>query len=789
MINLFEPASNDYSLQYLYQIFGSMHGVIPTYAGFSAGQTLGVMFQTFNSVVLAVGVLIVVYVTIVGVVMTAQEGTFMGKKWNNLWIPLRMVLGIATLIPTSSGFCGIQVIMMWVIVQGIGAADVLWNTLIAKVENTGSVFATVTVPTTGAQFNSSFLFDAVMCTRAAYTKTANPGLPPNEGSDNAGQYYCAVNSGSFCNEPLGEVFPTAAALEQKNYFALGPDGSCGTLKIADHQAACADPSSLSCQISEAQINAIVSVIQTFDAVSESYIEIDNEYMRYYYQSLNYKSGPGVGSKPKVPPFVEKYCSERGITGECAPPKLPDPIGDWSNAPGDVIQDLYWPALIERMGEKANFTKTAADEYTAILGDVANNFIQEKAQQPGIDPALNAARSKGWIMAGSYYHLIANRNGSNQEESVPVFKVEMSQTNPPQGDGPLKNTRNNYGAAGNLKRIAAGQNPSTNTSDEMSSLLTAGGGDMHTALMITVNGQGGANPLAQLAQTGRQFLQIGFILFITQMALAIAMAIIGGISFLVLGSGPTGLGWIVDMLSKMLFPIMWIMIGLLMTIGATLGIYVPLIPYIIFTMAALGWIIATIEAMVAGPLVALGILSPSGQHELLGQAGPAIFLLFNIFLKPSLMIFGLIASMVLSSVAVQMVNAGFSTINDSITGDGGPLMNIFLTVAYVVLIISVLNKTFSLIHLLPERTLRWIGGQGFGDTGPEEALGAQKAMAGAAASQTTGAMRPVADTVTGASSSALKGMSDKQGQQKDAKLSGGGGGGGGGGGAKGPKGGK
>src|SRR5262245_50783362 len=147
MINFFRFAEDDKSLQYLAQIFGYMNGVIPipnsmlgqtTASGASPSGTslslFGSMFQTFNGVVLVVGALIVVYTTIVGIISTAHEGEFMGKKFNNIWIPIRVVMGIAALIPTGSGYSGIQIIMMWVIVQGIGAADVLWSTVLTHID-------------------------------------------------------------------------------------------------------------------------------------------------------------------------------------------------------------------------------------------------------------------------------------------------------------------------------------------------------------------------------------------------------------------------------------------------------------------------------------------------------------------------------------------------------------------------------------------------------------------------------------------------------------------------------
>src|SRR5688572_20342112 len=124
MINVFQLADNDQSILFLGQIFGNVG------AGLSGtGPTLlANMFKTFNTILLVVGVIFVVYTTVMGVIATAHEGEFMGKKWNSIWIPLRMIMGIVALVPTKSGYCAIQVVIIWLVVQGIGAADMVWKT-------------------------------------------------------------------------------------------------------------------------------------------------------------------------------------------------------------------------------------------------------------------------------------------------------------------------------------------------------------------------------------------------------------------------------------------------------------------------------------------------------------------------------------------------------------------------------------------------------------------------------------------------------------------------------------
>ncbi len=133
MINIFQLAESDQSVAYLGQIFGNMGVAL---AG-SGSSILGNMFRTFNTILLVVGAFFIVYITIVGVMTSAQEGEFM-KKWNSLWTPIRIVLGIVALFPTSSGYCAIQVVIMWLVIQGVGAADSVWKTTIDYV-NSGAI--------------------------------------------------------------------------------------------------------------------------------------------------------------------------------------------------------------------------------------------------------------------------------------------------------------------------------------------------------------------------------------------------------------------------------------------------------------------------------------------------------------------------------------------------------------------------------------------------------------------------------------------------------------------------
>ena len=97
------------------------------------------------------------------------------------------------------------------------------------------------------------------------------------------------------------------------------------------------------------------------------------------------------------------------------------------------------------------------------------------------------------------------------------------------------------------------------------------------------------------------------------------------------------------------------LGSLLAVGGLLAVYLPLLPFIYFLFGVLSWFVAVIESMVAAPIVALGIIHPEG-HDFWGKAEPAVMLMLNVFLRPSLMLFGLVAGLFLSYVYVQVFDS-------------------------------------------------------------------------------------------------------------------------------------
>lgn len=759
MINLFQIASDDKSVDYLGKLFGSMHGIIP--GGSGDITILGTLFKTFNSVVLAVAALILVYVTVVGVMATANEGEFMGKKWHSLWVPIRTVLGIATLVPTGSGYSAIQIVMMWVIIQGVGAADTLWNTALSFINVAGSPFGQITVPTTGINQNLQNLYKGIVCERSALRAEANPYM-----GSTVGGYYCNPQSNpkrdtAFC--AAGNTFN-----EKLNQYVMGPQSNCGSMTYCNEAAACASTpknpkgqDSLTCLSCRAQIQSLQAIVPLMSNLADRLVNTDYIYQTYY----NDRSMPMMASPTNPPQWLDEYCNANQNSGCADKNALPDPGLGRLSAPDKTVKQLYWTYAIrpsissDATGTDSDFINTMTSFYSQALEGAITSYIQAQGSDPSsLSKDLQAAQKTGWALAGGYYYLIAQKNNDNFSEALPNFAVNVIDP-ATQQQNPMKAYRNNYAAATSLLSIMQAGDEGDSGADQVS----AGASQAVSRAVADLNGMvaksttTGSNPLSQLQVAGTVMLASAAALYGILLIIALVAGLTGNISAFVLGTGvtnPAGPTWI--LVYFILIPGLLGFIGLLITYGALLSIYVPLIPYVIFTFGVIGWLLSTIETMVAGPLVALGILSPGGQHELLGKAEPALMLLFNVFLRPSLMILGLIAALLLSSVVVTMINEAFwTTVIKGIYGMGGtkgsavyanPLAMILFLGAYITLIVSALNKCFAAIYIIPEQVMRWIGGQGE-RYGEGEAVGEVKQTVTGAAASTKGALGSVQEGTT------------------------------------------
>ena len=739
LAQFFTLAPDDQSYVFLQNIFGQVGGVLQGQYGL-----LGHMFEKFNEVMLVLNTVVVGYATVLGAINTAKEGQFLGKNMDSLWVPLRSVAGIGLLIPTATGYCMLQIIMMWIVLQGAGAADTVWDEVINYV-TTQSV-----APPPGSGITNQLeiqmgtkledVFVGLSCMHLYYQANNSNASMGNDTSQPLRTY-------SSDNSMVVYYFPFTLSGAGNSQANQSDQGTCGSFSYPNpaYYNSTATPGSDYSNYLQAQ--AIDSSVQTILPL------LNTAAMEFVYT---------CGTPPGTPPTNANNI---------------DPATGSSCIAGTPI---------------VTTATTVADNINQAL-----TTYQQLIEQQSVKGILtNLAENYGWAFAGSFYHQLSQAYQGTTDISSIASKVS---TQLPGNSDPIDSTLQTSIklALANSEANAlpwAPQLAQLTTANAAWQFGSAGANGLGGPMKVLANWiveafvgmitggtnpfsgsivQSGQDPIFGLQQLGENIINItDFFWFITMLALVIAISLTAACT----GFNPfAGIAMILAKVMTVLFAFM----SIFYVAGLTLSVYVPLVPYIIFLFGVLGWLIAVIETMLAAPMVAMGLTHPSGEG-MLGRADPAVMLITNVFTRPTLMIFGLICGMLLARVAVDFVNATFdfvllsnagTAMDDSgnpvskTSGYGvGPLQLVLYIVIYVSLIVVLINRCFALIHIVPDAVLRWIGGQHqFGEyaKGEEEVSGMAKSGAG----QTAGSGMPDFGKKSAAGGMAHKGAGTAMGQTK------------------------
>lgn len=180
-------------------------------------------------------------------------------------------------------------------------------------------------------------------------------------------------------------------------------------------------------------------------------------------------------------------------------------------------------------------------------------------------------------------------------------------------------------------------------------------------------------------------------------------------------------------------------------GLTLTVYIPLIPYMLFLFGVISWLISVVCLMFAAPIICFLMLwsGASQENPLLSKEAEAFVMqLLAAFVRPTLMIAGLVAGIILATVSIDLLNYGFSAImTNSVLGkasaafkdtgltDIKKIESLGGIVVYTFIMISVVNMCFSTIHSLYTEVMRIVGIQ-VGQAGGEAEKYMQEVKTGA-----------------------------------------------------------
>ena len=815
----FAPPPTDVSVIFLSNIFGVVDGVLSG----TGSQIMGTIFGVFNAAVLALGGIVIMYTLMVSTVNTAHEGQMLGQKWSSMWVPVRSTLGLSLLIPKASGYCLMQTFFMWVVVQGVGAADKIWEAALGYLNRGGVIVQQQINPITSlmgggwsvANGAAKMLYgETCMVALQAVLTNQRDGYLKRK-SKNSGPCYLAakypnskdpaiIAMNAFCNTPVPDLLATVNAVSYQSGITGNPDsynlpmpyfGAQSTSPYAMLQGICGS-------ISWNAFNT--SSLSSIQGIGSSGMDTTKQAralaIQQMYNNLADLAKLMISNNPAITPtstsankepFAPFAFSQFGIpvtaNGTVCPTAM---LGSVGACTGWGIGETGSAALLT-----GRQFQDAIASYNAVMLAPLNllNQAKQSSNANGQRAFIQKATSDGWMLAGSYFFNLASINSANTTtgsgQSTPtdmdsglgksvydnnnILKsfangscqgtqanlcwwfledpkkaADSSQLNLVKGmiDGspshttkmpeiPTSNTSSAtpfsvqqgkqsstaFGFVNNSMMVSLPGQPGTAPPNFIMNLIPSFGtslfslppmsygcgsvstwaftfclmqmigqviynvivvnlfqfflslitGIVNTVVMaflalpltgmaqIFQNGvafikQPDVNPIIALANMGTNYINFAADLWMYLLMMAVTTSIMGPFAVFIFA------------LMMMALPLLMAWLSTMVSIGFLTAYYIPFLPYTIFTFGSIAWLMAVVEAMVAAPIVALGVTHPEGEGPF-GKGEQAIMILMNVFLRPSLMIIGYIAGIILSYVCVWVINAGFSNVLPFIQG--------------------------------------------------------------------------------------------------------------------------
>ena len=793
----------DLSINFLGQIFGTVGNVLVG----TSGQMLGKLFYEFNVGILVVASLWLSYSVLTIVLGSASEGSFMGKQNNIAYTFLRIAIGMGALIPSpTTGYCVIQDIVMEVVVEGVALADMTWTNGINYIQTGGAVWTPPAGASGGVDLSPTIaaeIFDGgngivkqvfadEVCMNLG-TITAQLASEQNTANQQS--------AGGITNPPGSAITPISPYDNQANQsFDFSSDVASVPTGSGNTSVGCGS------------INwGGVTGADLSTATNNNGIAIAGPEATYAYQAT-YQVVYGM-----LPVSKEYVCT---LSNSFAATSFCQNVNTSTST-----QDMVQASFSGLLGYVNAITPLAKVQSNNASQNLTNFFA--------------SVNSQGWVMAGRYSwdlaHLqdqyqnaldlsnylpptgtpsvapTANFFTKNWGSNTTPFMNQITTTYLPliwsgapsstQGQNTVLTLFNNY-SNGSQAGNTGNTNGSYGSNSIINDMLGGLSGDIGTLIGLFSSNNIGSDPLYFMHRVGIMCMGVAGDIWI-----GIAL-IVGGLYVVgIFCSGGTldldkPIQGVVDWVKPILMAVALVLIGT----GGMLAYYVPVYAFFLFTFAVIGWFIAVIEAIACAPMIAFGLTHPEG-HDLLGSAKQALILLLGVFLRPTLIIIGLVGGMILSFVAFRMVNYGFASFlgdiwsgpstsaaatnasvetgistfvgnaGNSEGGFGGIvgliigfpiMMTMYTGVAFLVA-----NQCYSLIYVLPDYILRWIGGQ-------RENSGVQQAIEGikTATSQSSSSMGEGFGKSSDAISSRKKEKDESGSKDVDGKGSGDGGSGGG-----------
>ena len=627
--NFFTPVQDDKSLVLLNAVFTNL---FPEYGSAIAHQGLENAILMLNTGALTIAGILVAYTAGFGTMQTAHDGQVLGKKWSSMWVPIRYATGLGLMVPVKS-YCMAQIIVAWVLVQGVGVADSLWGAYL-KTQVSGEAFKP-TIATPYVINLGIITLQNEICVRGN-----NQSINVNSNADGSSKVKDILNQKEYAYR----LNKTNSFIGEWGTESNGTSDSCGKIVFNER--------------------SVYSGLKPVENSKES----------------NEKIGKTLTDD------LKKF----NLTEEVISSAHRDAFGKLQ-AKLKVLANQITPDGDPSNGFATDFFK-AINEYPKDVQD----YLLAKMSQNG-DPMgmmISSMQKDGWLLAGTWFMRAVYVQDILQSAASDI-KMPISSRSDQLGGHDHRQLIQN-----SMRWIAL----LTPFNNESNGLL----GGINGALSSTSKG------MEELAfiKTSLNILNLNLkklnddidtkhpIMALKSFGDALLKSAEDGV---LRGQSNSGGN------SGVLMQIGSTIYAILFSIGSLFGIYIPLLPFLLFITTALGWLILSIEAIIAAPLWAMMKTAPEGE-DFMGAAKNGYGLLLGIALRPPLIILGFCAALIVIEPILRFLNAIFFS-SASIALMGGMesfAVLVITTGVYIGILHVTIKKTFGLIHEIPDKIPKWMG---------------------------------------------------------------------------------
>lgn len=677
------------------------------------GAGLHGIIAFYNEGMLMIAGLIVLYYIFAVVLETVQTGTPFGQRFQEVYVPIRIVLAIALLLPLGYGFSAGQLLVLQLADWGSAFASngwILFNQK-AKTNPLGSGAEQLVSNTKTQEVEDLFrYYSLVHSCRAIYQQQYTKDIKP----------YIIYFQGGKSHAVLADTINYESALA---YF------KDGNLKVTfgEFKDSYKQPGKVKPYCGTVNIPSVNTTIDGAKIIQETYWD--------FLQVL--------WINPDLTAYGNRMAAQ--FSNKTNAPTDTTNVDGWSDAEEKPDSGYYANVRAELQPIFSTAMQTAKDR---IRND-------SESDQKMTDEILG----RGWGGAGIWFNKIAEYNGAivSANGSMPIpssypmvmKKVLDQKRTSDQSLSTITQFMTSFNSGTPLKDLMSGNTGDDTAKDgqiatflnkvyvDMTAYDTYGDGTENlddnpvakamgmifgTYGLSELRGNQEIHPLAKMSALGRSILDR-------------AILYMGGA--MVMG-GLSSLSTVLDSYFKLTAQsgtfsasfagmsdafISFATIGI--TVGVVLYYVIPFLPFLYFFFAVGRWVKSVFEAVIGIPLWALAHIRIDGEGIPGQAAAQGYYLLLEILLRPILVIFGLMAAVAAFSALAIVLDTIFDLVITNVTGYSpadeqgsftwqgkelrrGHIDQFFYTIMYAVILYMMAMSCFKLIDLIPNSVLRFIG---------------------------------------------------------------------------------